>query len=66
MCDSQLVVYDDLFEVDDDTLLNDAFTREAVDLLMQAAMAVNAAGGSARIPSNEETEGLALSEIDDA
>ncbi|MDD5279532.1 hypothetical protein [Acidithiobacillus sp.] len=53
MRDSQPVVYDDLFEVDDDALMNDAFTRESVDLLMQAAMAVNAAGGSARILANE-------------
>jgi hypothetical protein len=65
MCNA-LAVYDDLFDVEDDVLLGDAFTRDAVDLLMQAAMAVNAAGGSARIRSNEETEGLALSEIDDA
>ncbi|MBU2761673.1 hypothetical protein A6M27_15215 [Acidithiobacillus thiooxidans] len=65
MCNA-LAVYDDLFDVEDDVLLGDAFTRDAVDLLMQAAMAVNAAGGSARIRSNEETEDLALSEIDDA
>ncbi|MDD2748879.1 MAG: hypothetical protein PHX24_02220 [Acidithiobacillus sp.] len=65
MCNA-LAVYDDLFDVEDDVLLGDAFTRDAVDLLMQAAMAVNAAGGSARIRTNEETENLALSEIDDA
>ncbi|WP_075323920.1 hypothetical protein [Acidithiobacillus albertensis] len=65
MCDA-LAVYDDLFDVEDDVLLGDAFTRDAVDLLMQAAMAVNAAGGSARIRINEETEDLVLSEIDDA
>ncbi len=65
MCNA-LAVYDDLFDVEDDVLLGDAFTRDAVDLLMQAAMAVNVAGGSARIRTNEETEDLALSEIDDA
>ena len=65
MCNA-LAVSDDLFDLEDDVLLGDAFTRDAVDLLMQAAMAVNAAGGSARIRSNEETEDLALSEIDDA
>ncbi|MBU2840266.1 hypothetical protein HF670_11985 [Acidithiobacillus thiooxidans] len=65
MCNA-LAVYDDLFDVEDDVLLGDAFTRDAVDLLMQAAMAVNAAGGSAKVVTGDESEDQIFSEIDDA
>lgn len=63
-----MLIYDEKFEVDDDALLGDALTRDAADLLMQAAMAVNAAGGAATVFVGEsELEDLVHnSEIDDA